>query len=1219
MNKNVEKTMSRALSATLALGVVSTAVPVSAKSATSYYNDAKKAVAKAKSSKTQSSVDAATKAIKTLKAKTKLDNTKKVKALEKTLKAAQTAVYSKVKSAVSKFKKSQNKADYNSAKKLVDALAKSTIKTVKSSAKTYQKSLDAARATVKSVAAVADKTVALGTTADKLGLPTTVNVTLSNGTTTTANVAWDTAKFDGTKAGDTAITGKLTVPSTKYYKATTLTASVKVTVSALEVTTVKADTAKSLQVTFNGPVADTSKVSFDVQKGDTTKTAVTGLTVTWNTEKTVATLAQESNLTATTYTVTAKGDNVSATKNSGTVKVEAQKVAKIEITSKQLVKVAPTGNPATSNSATFSYKVTDQYGTDITAKTAASTFSTSAVIGSTEATITLHPDKGTATVAKKGSTPAILDTDKTAVVTLVNTASGANATATLDVAAAASISDLTFGDDVLPTGKTRIETKLSTAVSFPITAKDQYGNTITDKDVLNNSIKIFKADNIGATLDSDANGKPIVVIDTKTYNTPAGTYVITIDNIATGKTWTKNFNVVDAPKAYSLTFGDFNKTTIADGDTDVSVPITVKDQFGNEMSKADIAGDAKNIEDHLSGDENLGQLVVDTDKNSKTYGMLVQSKSGNTTNKATKTAGNMLVSVLGGGTATKAYKVEDPRKVASVSKADAVTLTQGATAKLKFKFKDQYDSEIDVSKASYNNTDYTYKVDVTTVSGDKDGLTSSITTKTDVKDIYEIPVTAGKSVTGTYKVTVTILKGDSEVSVASTTVTVSKNNVSGLTYSVADIPTIYANATAGAAYTQKVNVSAKDAAGTSYVLNGEDVVDVKSDSAYLTPSYNSTDKTWSLTGSDWYDAGVSNPDKSTTKTAKITVQINTLDGIKTITKDVTLSNVKPSYTSLRAVTGTDALPRTDVSNYSDANYYNFATFGDNKAIKLIGKDQYGVWSAPATTDVNVVVNSTDNADKNALKYNADGTLSFDPAKASTVTANTELKVTLVSKGASAQITVKTPATAAAAAVTATPKHNAATEATTGTKQVSTLQISGTPAVGETITITYGTKTTANISIATTDTDSAIATNIGNALTTAGINNFTTSGTVITFTEPTAATNNADLLKVTGLTTPDANLVKAAVTTPGVASTPATPANDTLTIAGTAIADSTATVVYNNGTTQTTKTVDIKAGDNASTIATKIETAFSSANVKASGDVVTFANGATNSSVTFSVK
>ncbi|MDA8336257.1 MAG: S-layer homology domain-containing protein [Peptococcaceae bacterium] len=85
--------------------------------------------------------------------------------------------------------------------------------------------------TVTSVSSLSGITVAYGTALANAGLPTTVGITLSNGTTPTVNVTWDggTPTYNGSSAGNYTFTGALTL-SGGVTNPNNLTASVVVTV-----------------------------------------------------------------------------------------------------------------------------------------------------------------------------------------------------------------------------------------------------------------------------------------------------------------------------------------------------------------------------------------------------------------------------------------------------------------------------------------------------------------------------------------------------------------------------------------------------------------------------------------------------------------------------------------------------------------------------------------------------------------------------------------------------------------------------------------------------------------------------------------------------------------------------------------------------------------------------------------------------------------------------
>lgn len=85
--------------------------------------------------------------------------------------------------------------------------------------------------TVKSIAAIAAKSVAYATAFGDLGLPTTVSITLSDNTTASASVAWESGSYSPSTAGIQTVTGVIT-PPTNVTNPSNLKATVSVTVAA---------------------------------------------------------------------------------------------------------------------------------------------------------------------------------------------------------------------------------------------------------------------------------------------------------------------------------------------------------------------------------------------------------------------------------------------------------------------------------------------------------------------------------------------------------------------------------------------------------------------------------------------------------------------------------------------------------------------------------------------------------------------------------------------------------------------------------------------------------------------------------------------------------------------------------------------------------------------------------------------------------------------------
>ncbi|MBU3161246.1 Ig-like domain-containing protein [Clostridium frigoris] len=146
--------------------------------------------------------------------------------------------------------------------------------------------------------------------------------------------------------------------------------------------TVSAISINQLKETFNGKVADTSKVVFTVKRAATPMTMI----ATWNDDKTEATLTYEDNLPEGTYTVGVMNNTTDI--GSSTVAVKKQKISKIEILGDTLNVDPPNfvgyinaGNGYWPGDGHVSYKVIDQYGVDITENSLASNINWKSTIG----------------------------------------------------------------------------------------------------------------------------------------------------------------------------------------------------------------------------------------------------------------------------------------------------------------------------------------------------------------------------------------------------------------------------------------------------------------------------------------------------------------------------------------------------------------------------------------------------------------------------------------------------------------------------------------------------------------------------------------------------------------------------------------------------------------------------------------------------------------------
>lgn len=641
----------------------------------------------------------------------------------------------------------------------------------------------------------------------------------------------------------------------------------------LEVVSVKAVSAKALEVTFNKAIENTGALSFSVQRG----TSPVVLDVSWNNAKTVATLSSSTNLVAGTYTIAVSGADFAEGKNSGSVTVDAQKVAKIEFTSNVIVK---TGD----NTGTIGYKVFDQYGQDVTKETVA-------------ANIRWTASQGTATDDNAGIITFNKDTAFAAgdsfVITGIDPASGTTVSATFTVGAEATVQSLTLGEISLPGTNTRIYTGLNPAARIALTGQDQYGNVLSKLGDFDGKVTVVSSDDAVVANLTDKDGGAVttkdaaITIDTS-HLTTAKSVTITVILNSTGQTVTKTLEIVTppAPATVSLTAPT---GVIADGDPDytVVIPLTVQDQFGTTLTADEIAANKSAFTITSSNGSVIASTGLDIATTGANKGKLVNKDpiagAGTTTITVTVNATGKSDSVT--------LTVQAARHVAQVSLPDTLVgnMLQGATQTFGVKFKDQYGANFDATK---NDENYKVNVTITKVSGDDNGLTLSPKTgvimdasgnvedesKAYLADAFTITAVSGK--TGTYTLTVKLINTSGEtVSQASKTITVAAAT-SSLSYSIKDIPVLYKGA-AGSSdpYSEKVEVIATDTSGNSYAINPSDILTITSDKSEVRVD-NTNKKVYGNSTS-------SNDIKAT-----ITVVFNTKDDVKTLTKEVTVSGAE---------------------------------------------------------------------------------------------------------------------------------------------------------------------------------------------------------------------------------------------------------------------------------------------------------------------------------------
>lgn len=439
---------------------------------------------------------------------------------------------------------------------------------------------------VVSVSAIENITVEFG---GELVLPETVKATLDNeeATEVTLAIEWaENEEFNAEVAGDYEFTGTLskvegeevefTIPEDKA------TVTVKVTVEeevveALRVESVSAINAKTLKVEFNNAIAeqDQAKVTFDVKRG----TIATTVETTWAEDGKSVELARATNLLAGTYTVTVGGLEFAEGANVGTVEVEAQEIASLEIATDNVI----IGNPVD-----LVYNAKDQYGEkmDVTADKIAWT-----VVNTTDITRAVTAGTGTPATDKVIK----LDTSATNVDDVLRVTAFLTADPTIKVVKEVTVSNVftqefALGTVVLPEGKTRLDQAVSAYdVELSYTAADNYGEavklpasqtgaTIGEITFVSSNEDLVKVANMA----TDAKSK----LTFKVEAAKSGKATLTALNNSTGETSSVEIEVFATAAPATAEFGEFKDgAEIVAGDAagTAKLGITFFDQYGEAI------------------------------------------------------------------------------------------------------------------------------------------------------------------------------------------------------------------------------------------------------------------------------------------------------------------------------------------------------------------------------------------------------------------------------------------------------------------------------------------------------------------------------------------------------------------------------------------------------------------------------------------------------------
>lgn len=666
--------------------------------------------------------------------------------------------------------------------------------------------------------------------------------------------------------------------------------------------------AKKIAVTFDG---DASEASFSLKKGavvvaiDETDVSEDGK---------VATITAVDKFTQGTYTVTVSGIEGLA-KDSVDVVAVNEAITSMELTGEVLPK---------SDAAKLGLVVKNQYGEEMTINPSTLTWVFS------DARATSNHDTVN-NVARVDISHADLKADSFLTVTVVAT-NGAQTSKTYKIGEAAKVNTISMTELVLDDKDAARLTSGGTA-TIKYDARDQYGNAIdtmamlkghdgSDPTVSDNVRLIKNSANVTVEwVEVDSKAVIKVTAGANANSLVADETVVVTAVTETGNTNSFTFQAYKAPTVDTVTVSG-PTSVVADGDTNVYLNITAVDQFGATMSAKQLADayaaspvNNRAVKAYVAGVVTAGTISVDTNVGDNQGKLLLPAITGNGTVTLT------VVSATGKSTSVT-FEVQPERYLAKVEFKDmkATKLLQGATTTTGLKYIDQYGKEW----PAVDDTNSKVNVKLEKVSGDDAGLASSL--NGDIADnttAGSITLTAAADKKGTYKLTVKIVKDDDSVTYS----TISQNFVvttgktadnDPLTYEVSAIPTLWeGGANAASPYAETVSVEAKDSAGVK--------VAVPTSTIYSVSTSNDGVLDVSVTGSTYKVFGL---DKGV---VVVTVILNTPDGNKVVTSNVTVSDEAPVAQSLTS-------EKEEVVYNLAPGSVNLLTDGN---FKFAVKDQYG--------------------------------------------------------------------------------------------------------------------------------------------------------------------------------------------------------------------------------------------------------------------------------------
>lgn len=670
--------------------------------------------------------------------------------------------------------------------------------------------------------------------------------------------------------------------------------------------------AKTLKVTFDEAV-DTEKASFTVKKG-TVK--VNTSSVSWNDDKTEATIQLAGKLTEGEYSVEVSG--VSDEVLSSTIKAENEKVSKIEVLSDEAPLIdSDSDSDSDVDDLEVGYRVLNQYGEDITKTTALTTSSNN---------VTVDPTKGIVTIV--GDYDVTIN--KTATFTLIHAATATTTTATVTAVSESKISDISMVGLYNKDGKELTETSnLSRDLFYvELEAKDQYGNVITDNTKLSNEIIVTQSNPVivnaasGVTVIT-VNGEKKVVI-ALSGPTKVGENVVTAIARATGKSASYNAKVGESQRAYNV---DIQAPELAVATETVDIPVIVTDKNGELVTDLAVLTDSVRGIKITQGSIDVTSRLIEKDGAIYLHTTLGAAgyESFVIISNATQKVDTLTLEVKAAAVPTTVIGLKDTSTTLKTSD----TLTISASNLL---VEDQYGRAMSSSALSTWLGLNSNAISVV------DDVNSNIVT------LSTATINAGTS-NGTEDVTIALAPGGVVDSSSAKEFTFRvTDGTEYVSYEVDSIGTVYDEVSAG-----KTNADVYDKSINVYgVLNDGSKVKLTISSDYTITSTNTTVQTDVADGTiDGPASALDYADNATTVAIPVTVTINRT-GTK-LTQDVIFSKEAPKIVSIKVVSdgqvGSDAVENVSLTGST----FGIADLTTGSTYDVVVTDQYGVSKKATST------------------------------------------------------------------------------------------------------------------------------------------------------------------------------------------------------------------------------------------------------------------------------